>query len=193
MNLDELNGDVMLEAPGAATFQVTQALHLAATDFFQRSRAWRVEIDPKVPLIPEVLEYEIEPPFGTLVVEPTWLEVDGGRLRSEQWTAPEDSMIGGVIVRLAARVHGRELGGELAVTLNRTNRVLPPKLGREFKEAIIHGALARLTRIPQLQAYNPDAASGHRMAFEELIDRAATRSEQGFKHNRTRVVRYGGL
>ena len=193
MRLEELHGDVALEVPGTARYQVDEAIRHAVRVFFTRSRAWREVIDPPARIPPGSNTVEIDPPIGTLIVEPVRLELDGTLLQSEDYTAEADSVVGGAVIRFPAGVRGHRLTGEVAVTLDGRNESLPDKVAREFRDAIVHGALARLMRIPQTPWFSAELAVAHSVAFDHGIDEAATRAANGMKANRTRKVRYGGL
>lgn len=193
MRLEELHGEVALEAPGVARFQVDDAIRHAARVFFTRSRAWREVIDPPARVTPGSELVEIDPPIGTSIVEPIHLELDGVSLRSEEYTAENDSVVGGVVLRFPTRVQGAKITGVVAVTLNPRAEVLPSKIAREFRDALVHGALARLMRTPQMQSHDLRLALYHEDRFESMIDGAATRGANGIKENRTRRIRYGGL
>ena len=192
MNLELLHGDVAVAAAGAARFAVDEALHQSATEFFRHSRAWRVEVDPEIDVLPGEMRYELELPFGTKLVEPVTLTVDDVPLRSNTWIVGEDPMMGTPMIRFLVGPPGKVIGGELAVTLAATTRVIPDRLGDAFREAIVHGALSRLLRVPQTQYTNLDLAMLHGGLYEEMKDRAATYAENGYKHKRTRTVHYGG-
>jgi hypothetical protein len=193
MNLDVLHGDVAVSAPGAARYAVDEALHQATSEFFRDSRAWLVDLEPQIEVLPWQTEYPIPMPFGLKLVEPIRLHADGTRLRSEVWGMVEDPLTGDPILRLRGPVSGRLLGGELAVTLGTRNRIVPDRLADMFREAFVYGALSKLLRIPQTQFFAPDLSLMYLARFEEAKERAATRAESGYKHQRTRVVQYGGL
>lgn len=192
MRLSELRGQVAIEVPGCARFQIDEALVLSAREFFQRSRAWREAIDPAVALVPGQQDYEVDAPFGTRVVEPVELHVDGNLLKTSLYEANKDSLVGGVIITLHTGIHGSELTGMLAVTLSETSEQLPDKLGREFGEALVQGALSRLLRMQRTQWSSPELSMAYWALYQSAMDQAALRAEQGFKHNHTRTVRYGG-
>jgi hypothetical protein len=192
MNLELLHGDVAVTAPGVARFAADEAIHQSAVEFFRDSRAWRVDLDPEIELLPGELEYELGIPFGTKLVEPITLKADEIPLRSNTWIVGEDPMMGSPKIRFLVEPPGRLVTGDLAVTLNATNRQIPDRLGDAFREAIVHGALARLLRTPQTQFTNFELSMLHGGLYAEMKERAATYAENGYKHKRTRTVQYGG-
>ena len=191
MNLDELHGETALQVPAAPRMYVDQALQLSAKEFFRESKAWRVMTDPLV--FGDDDEYEISAPFNTEIVEPIKILVDGIPMRSDQWTAVEEGEFGGIVVHFFDRPYKMQFMAELAVTLATGSREIPNRLGREFRDGIIHGALARMLRVPNTDWTDLNLSGFHQGMFLEAIDRAATRVENGMKLRRTRVVRYGGL
>jgi len=187
MEIGELYPRVAIEAPGVAIFNINEAVAYAAGEFFRETRAWRESFGPLV-YDKDQIEYTVTLPTDTILVEPTRVELDGNGLKSEYFWAVGTDSIG-----VDAGPSGKELEGEIAVSPTENRSELPTRLLVEFGEAIIHGALARLLRVPQAEWSNGALSDYYRALFEEEKIRAATRVENGFKANRTRVVRYGGL
>jgi hypothetical protein len=187
MLLSDLHPRVSIEVPGVPTFAVAGATNEAAADFLRRSRAWRVGFGP-MPFLHWKSVYKIDLPPDTILAEPVEVKIDGSLLRSENfWGASTDE------IEVAEGLYGNELSGQVAVTLTASGVEVPDQLGYEFADAIAMGALSRLMRIPGVEWSNPQQAMVYVASYEEAIDRAATRVANGFKQNRTRRVRYGGL
>lgn len=187
MDLSELHPHVAIEVPGAARFQIADAVSRAAREFFIATRSWRLPMDP-VAIGPGTRVYEIRTPADTVLVEPVYLQVDGTRLRSDQWR-----VIGANAIELPAVIYGHELSGEIAIAPTLEAEEIPDRHGYEFTDAIVSGALAKLFRIPSAEWSDMNLAAAHTEMFDRAKDSAAVRAENGFKANRTRRVRYGGL
>jgi hypothetical protein len=187
MELGELYPRVAIEVPGIALFNIKDAVSEAAYEFCRGSRAWRGEFGP-IEYQRDVGEYTLTLPRDAMLVEPTRVELDGKRLPSGSfWSLGTDQL--GVVTGLS----GHELSGEVAVAPSRLADEMPERLMYEFGDALVYGALSRLLRVPQAEWSDLQRALGYEERFELMKERAATRVENGFKHNRTRVVRYGGL
>lgn len=187
MELRELYPKVAVEAPGVAVFNVRESVVESAYEFFKRSRAWREKFGP-IPFDQQVTRYRVQLPMDTILVEPTDVWLDGRQLMSQTfWNMGLNE------IEVREGLHGHELHGEVAVAPTKDLDELPDRLGFEFGDAIVYGAIARLLRIPQAEWSDYRRAADYYALFNDMIDQAATRAENGFKVNRTRVVRYGGL
>ena len=187
MDLSDLHPKVAIEVPGAPTFAVMGAVSDATADFLRRSRAWRVKFGP-LDFLRWKTVYSVRLPPDSMLVEPTEVKLDGQRLRSENYWP-----VGLGEFEVAEGLYGKELRGEVALTVTNEATEVPDRLGYEFGDAIVLGALGRLLRIPGTEWTNPQLAMAYVAGYEEAIDRAATRAASGFKQERTRTVRYGGL
>ncbi len=183
MDLAELEPEVGAEVPGAPRFAVQNAIRAAAREFFVESRAWRHPfcVNPFCPVIHPSL------PHDTFLVEAVNVSVDGRELPSGSF-----GMDNGNGITFAEGVRGREATGVLAVAPTADADELPDRLGNEFRDALVFGALARLMRVPGSEWTDPQRSGYYSMEFEEAKIRAATRAEDGFTRKRTRNVRYGG-
>ena len=183
MDLAELEPEVSVEVPGAARFAVQNALRAAAREFFIETRAWRVAFGPLT------LSEKVKPslPMDTFLVEAVRVEVDGQALRAGEFAMSHD---GGIV--FVGHRSGNEVSGVVAVAPTALLEELPERLGNEFRDALVAGALARLMKIPLAEWSSPQMAAYYRGEFEEATARAATRAEDGFVKKRTRIVRYGG-
>ena len=183
MDFDELEPEVGVEVPGAARFAVMNALRAAAREFFIETRAWRVPFGP-VPLSDHVRPGL---PPDTFLVEPVEVLIDERPLRSGSFATSADN---GIV--FAGNRDGTNVSGVAAVAPSGLAVELPERLGNEFRDALVAGALARLMKIPGAEWSNPQMAMYYQGEFEEAKARAATRAEDGFTKKRTRIVRYGG-
>jgi hypothetical protein len=183
MDFVELEGEVQIETPGAPRFAVVSAIVAAAREFFLESRAWRVAFGP-VPMAAEIMPAL---PPDTFLVEPVEVLVDGTKLRSGEFASSNNGGIVFVNHRSAAQV-----AGVVAVAPTDLSQDIPDRLGYEFRDTLIHGALHRLMRVPGAEWSNGTLADYYGALFQQGKEKAATRAENGFVHNRTRTVRYGG-
>lgn len=171
----------------APVFNIHESVMEAAYEFFSRSRAWRHGFGP-LAFDKDVTVYTVSVPADTTVVEPTRVELDAKRLISGSfWSSGVDGL------EVREGLHGHELTGEVAVAPLRHASELPDRLGLEFGDAIVYGAIARLLRVPQVEWSDYQRAGDYYAMFLQAVEAGATRAENGFKTNRTRVVRYGGL
>ena len=183
MDLIELEAEVAIEVPGAARFAVLTAIGAAAREFFLETRAWRVAFGP----LPVAATLKPKLPADTFLVEAVKVEVDGRVLPSGSFATDNGNGL-----RLVDAVRGTEVSGEIAVAPSGVAEEIPERLGQEFRDALVMGALARLMRVPGAEWSNPQQAMFYQVEFQEAKDRAATRAEDGFTKKRTRTVRYGG-
>lgn len=187
MELRDLHPQVALEVPGVAVFQLQHAVIQAAREFFFATRAWREPME-SIAMVPGQSRYAIPLPPDTVLVEPTRVELDGGRLPSQGWWTTAAGEL-----ELSPGYRGHQLTGELALAPGDEADEIPDRIGNEFRDAITYGALSRLLRVPQAEWSDLRLAGVYAGLFNEAKDAAAVRAENGYKSNRTRRVRYGGL
>lgn len=183
MDFAELEGEVQIEVPGAPRFAVVWSIVSAAREFFVESRAWREAFGP-VDMAEEVTPTV---PADTFLVEPVEIEVDGSKLRSGEFAVTNRGAIVFVNHRSATTV-----SGVIAVAPTDLAEEIPDKLGYEFRDSLVHGALHRLMRVPGTEWSNPSLSDYYGGLFQQGKEKAATRAEDGFTRKRARTVRYGG-
>lgn len=187
MDYLELYPEIRVETPGVPDFQIEDALARAAHDYFWASRAWRSVTDNLVHN-PDRPLYRVNLPSDTLLVEPTRVWIDGRALSTGLFWPGDDER-----VEVSDYIKGRDLKIEVAVAPTRDAEELPDRVGREARQALVFGTLARLLRVPKTRWTDVNRAMLYHNEFELLSERAATRAENNGQTNRTRTVRYGGL
>lgn len=209
MNLDELIPQVTLEAHGVPEFTASYQLALAARELCTFSLAWQNDISVS---LSGKKAYSFIPPDGELVepisgvyshaqlgttsevnftvparldrTDPSWRTRAGTPLWAMMPTQESIQFVpnpgqGTAIIRVA-----------LQPTM--ADRAIDDRVGNLFRETIVHGALARLFRVPNKEWTDKGLAAYYQELFERGKGEAQVRGVDGFaKVNRR--VRYGGL
>lgn len=190
--------DITPHVSGCPKSVIIKAIRDAAVRLCEDSTIWRDDI-PAADITVDVDDYTITPPAGTRVITTISLRYDGNEISgyTEEsldtidygWRAgnpgtatafvlfepdriklnrvPEATIIDGLIAKVALKpTDDATLVGDVIYS--------------DWREAIMHGALERLLRIPKKPWYNIQLSTYHGKHFLFQIQRAKARAAAGF-------------
>jgi hypothetical protein len=209
MNLDDLIPQVALEAQDVPEFTASMQLVLSARELCTFSLAWQDDVTVN---LNGKATYSFLPQDGELVepISATFTESQTGSTSRVQFTTParldqEDpswrTRVGNALwaffpdqetVQYVPNPPQGTIITRVALQPTMTDRTVDDRVGNLFSETIVHGALARLFRMPNRQWSDKGMAAYYQELFERGKGEAQVRGVDGFaKVNRR--VRYGGL
>lgn len=160
--------------PGCPYAALDSALRQAAIDFCEQSLAWQYN-HPDIAVVPATSEYPFVPPADAVVHAITYADFDGKEiaaytstqgLRIWDWrhqTGTPAYVLGGTTA--LTLVPTPDVAGTLKLTVALKPSVDAPGLDNaifnEYREAIVHGALARLMLSPKKPYGDPQLATYH--------------------------------
>jgi hypothetical protein len=202
----ELYDLVTPDLPGCPFAAVNSALRQSAIAFCEQSLAWKEE-HPPVAVRAATAEYAFIPPTGAAVHAITYAQLNGkeisshtGELHSatKDWrnqTGTPEYVLGGTSsLRL---VPEPDAAGTLTMTValkpSASAAGIDEGLFNEYREAIVHGALARLMLSPRKPYTNTQLAQYHQQQFAIGTAMAGTRAARSFTRAplRTAILRRG--
>lgn len=181
--------------PGCPQVAQVVALRQAAIEFCEQSLAWSYE-HPDIEVVPGTAKYLFEPPVGAFVHAIHYAQFNDKQLETRKM----ERDIGTWTVRNNTGTPEYILGGPLSLTLVPTPDVsgtltleviLKPTpvsdgvddlIYEEYREAVVHGALARLMLSPKKPYTDPVLANYHMQLFQ--IQTACAGMREAKNHNR---------
>ena len=183
------------QVPGCPQTTQVVALRQAAIEFCEQSLAWKYE-HPDIDVVPGTAKYLFEPPGGAFVHAIAYADFNGSQLETRKM----ERDIGMWAVRNNIGTPEYILGGPLSLTLAPTpdvagtlkiEAILKPTpvadgvddiIYEEYREAVVHGALAKLMLSPKKPYTDPVLASHHMQLFQ--IQTACAGMREAKNHNR---------
>jgi hypothetical protein len=193
---------ILPDVPGCPLAMADLALRQSAISFCEQSLAWKYE-HPLISVVSSIAQYAFVLPDGAAVHALTYAALDGKELVSAMPEAereilrnssgtPAYVLAGGTFLKLVPKPDGP---GALSVSV-----VLKPSPSAagiddsvfdEYRQAVAHGALARLMLSPRKPYTNAQLAPYHAQQFAIQSADAGTRAAKG--HTRaplqTRITR----
>ena len=209
MNLNDLIPQVVMEAPEVPDFTASLQLVLSARELCTFSLAWQSDI---VVNLTGKNAYSFIPTDGELVepISAVFTESQTGSTSRVQFTTParldqEDpswrTRVGNALwaflldqetIQFVPNPPQGTITVRVALQPTVSDKTVDDRVGNYFREPIVHGALARLFRIPNREWSDKGMAAYYQEMFERGKGEAQVRGVDGFaKVNRR--VRYGGL
>jgi hypothetical protein len=186
----DFHSDVAHHVPGCPNPLLDQALCRSAADFFRRTKAWTVWLEP-ITMASSLQTYELEAPEDTDIVSLQKATLNGHELpvaafrlltkNPQSQTMRERALIStdrSTVSVLMAQPAKTKLDIQAVITVSQDARGLPDLHATFYREPIVTGALHRLLRVPG-PFYNAQAAKEAFQAYEEAIGREQTQSFQG--------------
>lgn len=209
MNLDDLIPQVTLEAHGVPEFTASYQLVLSARELCVFSLAWQSDVvvtlsgKPTYSFIPT--DGELVEPISavftgsqtgtTSKVSPTTparLDIDLPSWRTQVGSAKWMMLPDQETIQFVPNPPQGKVIVHVALQPTMTDRTIDDRVGNQFRETIVHGAMARLFRMPNKEWTEKGMAAYYQELFERGKGEAQVRGVDGFaKVNRR--VRYGGL
>lgn len=202
----ELYDLVMPDLPGCPFAAVNSALRQSTIVFCEQSLAWKEE-HPPVAVLPATAEYAFIPPTGAAVHAVTYAQFNGKEISPHtgelhfatrawrnQTGTPEYVLGGATSLRL---VPEPDTAGTLAMVValkpSASAAGIHEVLFNEYREAIVHGALARLMLSPRKPYTNTQLAQYHQQQFAVETAMAGTRAARSYTRAplRTAILRRG--
>jgi hypothetical protein len=186
----DFHSDVAHQVPGCPNPLLDQALCRSAADFFRRTKAWTVWLEP-ITMAGSLQTYELEAPEETDIVSLQKATLNGHELplaafrllskNPQCQTMRERALIStdrSTVSVLMAQPAKTKLEIQAVITVSQEAKGLPDFHATFYREPIVAGALHRLLRIPG-PFYNAQAAKEAFQAYEEALAREQTQSFQG--------------
>jgi hypothetical protein len=184
---------VVPDLPGCPFAAVNSALRQSAIAFCEQSLAWKEE-HPPIAVSAETAEYAFIPPTGAAVHSITHAEFNAKEISSHtgeldtssrnwrnQTGTPEYVLGGAGLLRL---VPEPDSAGTLTMTValkpSTSAAGIDERLFDEYREAIVHGTLARLMLSPKKPYTNTQLAQYYHQLFAIEAARAGTRAARNF-------------
>lgn len=197
---------LMPDLPGCPAAAADSALRQSSIAFCEESLAWQTEHQP-VFVIADIAEYAFSPPQGAIVHAITGAVLDGeeiglfvGEKNStiRNWrrqTGKPRYVLGGL--SSLTLVPAPDINGLLAMIValkpSATSTGIEDTLFNEYREAIIHGAMARLMLSPKKPYTDIQLAAYHRQQFIIKTAAAGVRVARSYARVplRTEILRRG--
>jgi hypothetical protein len=202
----ELYDLVMPDLPGCPFAAVNSALRQSTIVFCEQSLAWKEE-HPPVAVLPATAEYAFIPPTGAAVHAVTYAQFNGKEISPHmgephfatrawrnQTGTPQYVLGGATSLRL---VPEPDTAGTLTMVValkpSASAAGIHEVLFNEYREAIVHGALARLMLSPRKPYTNTQLAQYHQQQFAIETAMAGTRAARSYTRAplRTAILRRG--
>lgn len=192
------------DVPGCPDAMLNAALRQAAIDFCEQSLAWSYD-HPAISVVAATSAYPFVPPAQAIVHAITYakfidteieVEISEDNLRIWNWRAqagtPQYALANPTSVRL---VPTPDLPGTLTLIValkpSPTATGVDDAMFNEYREAIIHGAKARLMLSPKKPYTDAQLAQYHQQQFTIKTGRAGTRHARNYTREalRTSILR----
>lgn len=192
---------VIPDLPGCPFVMVDNALRQSAITFCEQSLAWRYDYPP-VSIVPGTAEYAFAPPAEAVVHAIAYATLDDKEIESR--AGEEDIRIAGWRRQTGMPVYA--LGGATSLTLVPAPdaagtlamivalKPSPAAIGmddsqfNEFRETVIHGALARLMLSPKKPYTDMRLAQYHQQQFAVKTAAAGVRAARSYTRAPLRTV-----
>ena len=177
------------DVPGCPQAAQTVALREAAIDFCKQSLAWKYE-HPDIAVVVATAQYPFVPPTGAVVHTVTYAEFNGDEIdvktsaddiRIWDWrnqTGTPHYVLGGATA--LTFVPTPDVAGTLTLTVilkpSPTATSIDDDIFNEYRQAIVHGALARLMYSPKKPYTDLSLAVYHQQQFTIKAGAAGTRA-----------------
>ncbi|SOD41725.1 phage adaptor protein [Nitrosovibrio sp. Nv4] len=169
---------VIPDLPGCTFSAADSALRQSAITFCEQSLAWQVA-HPDVPVVAGIAGYAFAPPEGTVVHAVTFAALDGEEIApylggagvsAQNWrgwiSAPQYIVDDAASITLVPRPGAAAiLIMTVALKPSPVSTGIDDALFNEYREAIVHGALARLMLSPKKPYTNAQLAAYHQQQF----------------------------
>lgn len=172
-------------------------LRLVATDFFQRTLAWREDLAPVATVVGQE-SYALPLPQHAAVAKLMFYTFDGDRFHvidaeaGLELALEESGMsISWTHDRVTARIApvpteaGKVLGFRVALKPSLNATQIPGNMHEHYIDHIVEGVLARLLSMPKKTWTDIGAADRHRAAYELAVARVGLMTAKGFSRRRT--------
>lgn len=197
---------ILPDLPGCPFAVADNALRLAAIAFCEQSLAWRYQ-HPGVSVVPATAEYAFVPPAEAVVHAITYAEFAGkeieahageANIRIADWrnrTGTPEYVLGGATSLTLVPIP--DVAGTLKLTValkpSPTATGVDDNIFNEYREAIVHGALAKLMLSPKKPYTSPNLATYHQQQFTILTGAAGMRQARNFTRAplQTSILRRG--
>jgi uncharacterized protein YbdZ (MbtH family) len=193
---------VLIEVPGCAEISAIQAIRDACIEFCEKSLVLVRDHDP-VTVQQGVVDYDLEPPTGTLVIKIMQAWLDDAKLEP---AAPDQVRHAALYNRDYAsyqsaastplvyvqkdertvslwpvpdKTYTNGLTMRVALKPTRSSSAVDDAIFEEYAETIASGALARLMISPGKPYTNPQVSGAHRLMFGQGVNVARQRSGHG--------------
>ena len=181
------------DLPGCPVAALDIAIRQAAIEFCEKSLAYKTSHNP-ISVISGTAEYAFQPPDQTVVHVITYAKFDDTELQcrvgeygisNQDWRSEEGTpkyIFGGMTALTlipAPNVDGT-LTMIVALKPSPTADGIDDNIFNEYREAIVHGALARLMLSPKKPYSDPGLATYHNLQFTILTGQAGTRSDRSY-------------
>ena len=193
------------DLPGCPVAALDIALRQSAIEFCELSLAWKAEHDP-IAVVSGTAEYAFVPPSEAVVHAITYAQFDDDELQItgetgiliQNWrtgTGTPKYILGGAT--MLTLVPEPDVDGTL--TMNVALKPSPDATGiddsifNEYRQVIVHGALAKLMLSPKKPYSDPQVATYHAYQFATKTGAAGTRSDRNNTRMplRTAILRRG--
>ena len=184
--------------PQTAVYHLRQV----ATDFFQRTLAWRDELPPLVTVVGQD-EYTLLPPQESVVakllsykydgVDVDVIDAEAGRLLALQEAGTQVSWTNDrsvVNINPVPATAGKSLGFRAALKPATNGGALPGLMYEQYIDHIVDGALARLLAMPSKDWTDLNTAAVHKGMYEVAVARVSRMTSKGFARPTARRVNF---
>jgi hypothetical protein len=197
MQLEDFLPMVLPYAQGCADVQAEHAVRQAATEFFDKTDAWTLDLDPMLTIEGES-DYELEIDSQSTVSRLLRVRIGGhdvpmlrrGGLGADMLPASAAMAIDRATLRILAAPAVDDVPILVSVALAPSPRAvrIEDSVARPHANAISYGALSRLLTMPGKQWTDPRTAQTFEAKFNEAIYTAKTRAFYANAHAAARVV-----
>lgn len=194
------------DLPGCSFAAMDIALRQAAIAFCEQSLAWKYT-HPDISVVAATATYPFVPPTQAVVHAITYAEFDGTAIDCktgetnipiDDWrntTGTPEYVLGGAteLTLVPTPDVAGTLSLEVALKPSPTGTGIDDDIFNEYREAIIHGALARLMMSPKKPYSSPALAQFHDQKFTILSGQAGLRQARNYTRAplQTSIMRRG--
>lgn len=193
---EDMLSHVLPHVPSCPTPTVEHHLRKVATDFFQRTLAWREFLTP-VATVANQSVYTMTLPQQTTVAKLLSYSMDGDRRdvidaeAGEELALEESSMqVSWTVDRAVASIsptpieNGKQLVFRVALKPSRAATAIPGLMYEHYIDHITEGVLANLKAMTRKDWTDTAAATAHRSAYELAVARVSMMTSKGFSRPR---------
>lgn len=187
---DDFYGLVHADVPGVLGLAAARALRQAAHEFCEKTKVWRLELDP-VYLFPKVDLYDVDVPKGVTIVKienGTYADGTPADLRAAGYQGTGLHFLSQLQFRAVPMPTARAIVRFMAIVVPSTDSAgISDELFNQYGEIIAKGAKARLYAQPQKTYTDAALADLLRAEFELEIAREKISAAKAFSDAPLRV------
>lgn len=178
MNFSDLVADVLIEAPGCPEPIAISTLRRTAIKFCRESHVWVEQINDLYP-VNDVTKYKVTPPDDTQIIAIASMVHHKGESEFKVKYWPLVNPLGYLSFPAVPELDQGPIRIKVVLAPTNTANEMPDAIGEDYREGLIHGAVAKLVMMPGKDWSNPQMAAYHQSLYDEQKREAKFRRNNG--------------